>query len=239
MSRESQAEGAASAAPSLSRRERYRRDTRAELKRLALAQLAALGAGGLSLNAIARDLGMTGPALYRYVGSRDDLLTELVVDSYDDLAAALQAAVDGVRSRRPTARLRALGLAYRDWALANPQPYLLIFGTPVPGYNAPPARTMPSAQAAFVPLLAALAELPADPLPAGPAQLDRESERWAADVGAPPLPGPLLRYAVTVWTRLHGVVSLEIAGHFDPALPDGELFYLAELDDILRPWDSG
>jgi AcrR family transcriptional regulator len=240
MSRENQAEGARAADPTdrpLTRRERYRQDTLAEAKRLAFAQLAERGVGGLSLNAIAKDMGMTGPALYRYVGSRDDLLTELVVDSYDALGAALRAAGERAAGRPPVARLRAVGLAYRDWAIANPQPYLLIFGTPVPGYDAPGDRTTPAAQAAFGPLLDALVELPADPLPAGPGRLDRESERWAGRIGAPPLPGRLLRYTVTTWTRLHGVVSLEIAGHFDPALPDGKLFFQAELDDILRPWD--
>jgi AcrR family transcriptional regulator len=218
-----------------SRRERYRLETAAEAKRLAMAQLTDGGVGALSLNAIAREIGMTGPALYRYVGSRDELLTELVIDTYTDLGDALWQAVEDSEGQPSPARVRAVGQAYRDWAVANPQPYLLIFGTPIPGYQAPEGPTTAAAQRATAALLAVVAGLDPEPLPAVDG-LDQECEAWAKRAGAPALPGRLLRYAVTVWTRLHGVMSLEVAGHFDPALPDGHLFYAAELDDILHPW---
>jgi hypothetical protein len=84
-------------------------------------------------------------------------------------------------------------------------------------------------------LLTVVAGLDPEPIPAFE-EVDRECEAWAQRVGADALPGHLLRFAVTVWTRLHGVMSLELAGHFDPALPDGHHFYAAELDDMLRPW---
>jgi AcrR family transcriptional regulator len=218
------------------RRERYRLDTAAEAKRLALAQLAEGGVGALSLNAVAREMGMTGPALYRYVGSRDDLLTELVVDTYTDFGNALWLAVEQSEDRSAPDRVRAVGEAYRDWSVANPQPYLLIFGTPIPGYQAPgDGRTTTAAQRALNALLTVVAGLDPGPLPTHD-EIDRECQAWAEHAGAPALPGRLLRFAVTVWTRLHGVISLEIGGHFDPALPDGHLFYTAELDDMLRPW---
>lgn len=221
---------------SATRRERYRLDTAAEAKRLALAQLAEGGVGALSLNAIAREMGMTGPALYRYVGSRDDLLTELIVDTYTDFGNALWLAVEQNEDRPAPDRVRAVGEAYRDWSIANPQPYLLIFGTPIPGYRAPAdGRTTTAAQRALNALLTVVAELDPGPLPTHE-QLDRECQTWAEHAGTPALPGRLLRFAVTVWTRLHGVISLEIAGHFDPALPDAHLFYTAELDDMLHPW---
>lgn len=218
----------------LSRRERYRRDTAEEAKRLALAQLTDGGVGALSLNGIARDMGMTGPALYRYVGSRDDLLTELIVDTYRDFGDTLWRAFEQSDGRPPPARVRAVGLGYRDWALANPQPFLLVFGTPIPGYRAPAGSTV-TAQRAMNALLAAVADLDPEPL-AAIDDLDRRCESWAAKAGAPALPGRLLRFAVTMWTRLHGVMSLELAGHFDPALPDGRYFFAAELDDLLHPW---
>lgn len=217
------------------RRERYRLETAAEAKRLAMAQLADGGIGALSLNAIAREMGMTGPALYRYVGSRDDLLTELIIDTYTDLGEALWRAVEQSDDQPAPARVRAVGLAYRDWSVANPQPYLLIFGTPIPGYQAPEGPTTAVAQRAMAAFLTAVAALDPEPLPAFD-EVDRECESWAQRVGADALPGRLLRFAVTAWTRLHGVMSLEIAGHFDPALPDGRHFYAAELDDMLRPW---
>jgi AcrR family transcriptional regulator len=218
------------------RRERYRLDTAAEAKRLAMAQLAEGGVGALSLNAIAREMGMTGPALYRYVGSRDDLITELVVDTYTDFGHALWRAVEQSEGRTAPDRVRAVGEAYRDWSVAHPQPYLLIFGTPIPGYQAPrDGRTTIAAQRALNALLAVVAGLDPAPLPTHE-RIDAECQAWARRSGAPALPGRLLRFAVTMWTRLHGVMSLEIAGHFDPALPDGRLFYGAELDDLLHPW---
>jgi AcrR family transcriptional regulator len=218
------------------RRERYRLDTTAEAKSLALAQLAKGGVGALSLNAIAREMGMTGPALYRYVGSRDDLITDLIVDTYTRFGDALWRAVEQSEGQPAPARVRAVGQAYRTWSVANPQPYLLVFGTPIPGYRAPgDGRTTAAAQRALNALLTVVAGLDPGPLPTHE-EIDRECQAWAEHAGAPALPGRLLRFAVTMWTRLHGVMSLEIAGHFDPALPGGHLFYTAELDDMLRPW---
>ena len=217
------------------RRERYRLDTAAEAKRLAMGQLSNGGVGALSLNAIAREMGMTGPALYRYVGNRDDFLTELIIDTYTDFGDALWRAVEQSEGQPAPARVRAVGQAYREWSVANPQPYLLILGTPIPGYQAPEGPTTAAAQRALAALLTVVAKLDPEPLPTFE-ELDRECEAWAERTGANALPGRLLRFAVTVWTRLHGVMSLEIAGHFDPALPDGRLFYAAELDDMLHPW---
>src|SRR6266542_2290300 len=126
MSRESRAPDQPMAARAATRRERYRHDTLEEAKRLAFTQLADRGPGGLSLNAIAREMGMTGPALYRYVGSRDDLITKLVLDTYHDLGDALWRAVRQSEGQPPPARVRAVGLAYRERSVANTQHYLLI-----------------------------------------------------------------------------------------------------------------
>src|SRR4051794_32837295 len=107
-------------------RDRFRAQVRDDVKRAALEQLAASGADGLSINAIAKELGVSGPALYRYFAGRDELLTELIADAYDDLADALKGAPD----------LPALARAYRAWALAQPHRYRLLFGPPLPGYDA-------------------------------------------------------------------------------------------------------
>jgi AcrR family transcriptional regulator len=229
------AEDAASGPERPTRRERYRLETAAEAKRWAMAQLAEGGIRALSLNAIASEMGMTGPALYRYFPSRDDLLTELIVDIYTDFGDALWRTVEQSQGLPPPERVRAVGRAFRAWSLANPQLYLLIFGTPIPGYQAPDDRTTPAAQRGMAALLTVAGDLDPEPL-AVIRETDRECEMWAARTGAPALPGRLIRFAVTTWTRLHGVMSLEIAGHFDPSLPDGHLFYDAELDDMLRPW---
>src|ERR1044072_163112 len=113
-------------------RERYREQNREEAKRIALEQLAESGPAGVSVNAIAREMGVTGPALYRYFAGRDGLLTELIADAYTELADTVEHAA--TPKPAPGARARALATAWRDWALAQPHRYLLLFGTPIPGY---------------------------------------------------------------------------------------------------------
>jgi AcrR family transcriptional regulator len=105
-------------------RDRFRAQMRQEVKEAALRQLAEGGPGALSINAIAKELGVSGPALYRYFAGRDALLTELILDAYADLTAALTAA-----ARLPP----DLAAAYRSWATAHPHRYRLLFGAPVPG----------------------------------------------------------------------------------------------------------
>lgn len=103
--------------------------------------LATEGAAGLSLRAIARELGMVSSAVYRYVASRDDLLTLLLVDSYSDLAEAVGRARDAdAQSWRD--QILAIGSAVRRWAVAEPARWALLYGSPVPGYHAPAAETV-------------------------------------------------------------------------------------------------
>jgi AcrR family transcriptional regulator len=101
---------------------------RQEVKETALRQLAEAGPGGLSISAIGKQLGVSGPALYRYFASRDDLLTELVIDAYHDLADALAVAASHVPDDNPRNRFEALARAYRRWARAEPHRYRLLFG---------------------------------------------------------------------------------------------------------------
>jgi AcrR family transcriptional regulator len=173
-------------------RERARAELTREIKEAARRQLAAVGADGLSLRAVARELGMVSSALYRYYPSRDDLLTALIIDAYDALGEAAENAVadacpgagaGGVGAGAGRARWVAACHAIRGWALAHPQEYALIYGSPVPGYRAPEATIGPAAR---VPLAFAgvLSEaVAAGELAAGPGQ--------AADPGAPGLPGAL------------------------------------------------
>lgn len=206
--------------PILSRRDRYRTATREEAKGIALRQLAEGGTGALSLNAIGKEMGITGPALYRYFASRDALLTELIIDAYGDFAAAVETVV---QAGDDAAYLRALAAAIRAWALAQPHRYLLLYGTPVPGYVAPEG-TVPLARRILAPFLAALAVLPspADATDTQLAVLDAQFTA-AARNSDHQIPGALMRRGVVWWTRMHGLLSLEIEGHFvgmgfDPAL---------------------
>ncbi|MFI9248803.1 TetR/AcrR family transcriptional regulator [Streptomyces sp. NPDC053069] len=211
------------AAGAASPRERYRSQVRAEIKAKAWKQIATSGASGLSLNAIAKELGMSGPALYRYFGGRDDLITELVRDAYRSLADTFRAAADAGSG------LSGLARAMRRWALEDPQRYFLVYGTPVPGYRAP-ADTTAVAQEIMAALLdvCAAEEPRAVPLDAIETHL-ADHRGWAGDHPAPP---PVLRRALAFWTRLHGVLSLELAGHFTGMGFDPELLFTVEAQSL-------
>lgn len=210
-------------------RERYRDEVRAQIKRLANTQLAELGPAGLSLSAMARELGMSAPALYRYFASRDALLTELVVDAYDDLADALEAAVSsGPSSAGPP--LRRVLTAYRAWALAYPHRFRLLFQPPVPGFDSNDPILVTAAGRSMTILLRAIAASPASaPVGSPPEPLPAQSSAGA--VAQDPPPEATLR-GVLVWSRVHGFVSLEIANSFALAAQDSDALFAIELDSI-------
>ncbi|MEU9707582.1 TetR/AcrR family transcriptional regulator [Streptomyces sp. NPDC047967] len=208
-------------------RERYRAQVRAEIKQHAWEQIATAGASALSLNAIAKRMGVSGPALYRYFAGRDDLITELIRDAYRSLADAVRAAA------ATGADPAALAHVLRDWALADPHRYFLIYGTPVPGYHAPDEITGIS-QEIMTDLLTAWTAWEPD-APASPFAAHLADHRdWA---GGHPAPPGVLRRALAFWTRLHGVLSLELAGHFTGMGFDPALLFRAELDDLVGRTD--
>lgn len=207
-------------------RERYRAQVRAEVKQRAWEQIATAGASALSLNAIAKQMGLSGPALYRYFAGRDELITELIRDAYRSLADAFRASA--------AAGTGVAGLAHtlRAWALDDPQRYFLVYGTPVPGYHAPDDITELASQI-MTSLLDASAEAPSDG-PATPfaARLEGLGREWADGHPAPPA---ALRRALAFWTRLHGVLSLELAGHFTNMGFDPAHLFTAELTTLTGP----
>jgi AcrR family transcriptional regulator len=196
-------------------RERARAATTAEILRLARDQMAAEGAAALSLRAIARDLGMVSSGIYRYFASRDELLTALIVDSYDRLGDAVEQADAAVPRRRDfAARWRAAAISIRDWAIAHPSEWALLFGTPVPGYAAPADTIGPASRYTLV-----LVGLLADMVAAGArhpgtvpkslrSDLARLRTTFAADV-----PDTTLAAGLTAWGALIGTIDLELFGH--------------------------
>ena len=219
------------AAP-LDRRARRRAWTREEIKTAALRQIGEHGVEGLSLNAIAKDLGMTGPALYRYVVSRDELLADLVVDAWEDLADALERAA--AENASAAERLGAIGLAYRAWGTAQPHRYRLAIQTRLGSGELAPDRVIPAAQRAMAAILDAIEGLPRARRSKGdpPAELTAELERWTRRVGGPPRPPAVLMRAVLFWSRLHGLLSLELDHHLASMQLDAELLYRAELAEL-------
>src|ERR1700712_3318757 len=122
-------------------RQRAHAQTLEDITRIGREHLATDGAAALSVRAVARDLGVVSSAIYRYVRSRDDLLTLLVVDGYDELGDAVDGAEGGAPRDAFRVRFAAIGRAVREWALREPATYALLFGSPVPGYQAPAERT--------------------------------------------------------------------------------------------------
>ncbi|MEV6275651.1 TetR/AcrR family transcriptional regulator [Nocardia sp. NPDC051832] len=203
-------------------RERYRAQVRAEIKQHAWEQIATAGVPALSLNAIAKRVGMSGPALYWYFANRDELITELIRDAYRSLADTVRSAFDG------GADVPALARTVRDWALHDPQRYFLIYGTPVPGYHAPEDTTAISNEVMTV-LIEAFAALPAD-RPSTPFDTHLDKHRhWAPAE----IPAATLHGALTFWTRVHGVLSLELAGHFAGMGFDPAQLFADEVDSLL------
>ena len=202
-------------------------------------QITGSGASSLSLRGIARELGISAPAIYHYFPDRDALVTALVVDAYTSFGDCQLAARDEHSGPgKELDRLRATGLAYRRWALGHPHWYLLIFGNPVPGYEPPVEEIMPVMMRSLGALTGIIAELHAAgrldvsgvPLPL------LESGHCFYGLMQSVEPGMLAVYAVSmlIWSRVHGLVSLEITGQLPPFGEGGAALYLFELDAISR-----
>jgi AcrR family transcriptional regulator len=209
-------------------RERARAEITAEILAAARRYLATDGAPALSLRAIARDLGMASSALYRYFGSRDELLTRLIVDAYDSLGAAAEASEAAVDRGDLPGRFAAVCRAVRTWALANPNEYALIYGSPVPGYVAP-ADTVGPAIRVSVLLMQILIDAAAQGrVPAGEPQEGQALEPILSQL-PPGFPPALVQRGVMAWTGLFGAVSFELYGQLhqvvaeDPA--DRDAFF--------------
>jgi AcrR family transcriptional regulator len=217
------------------RRERQRQQTLAEIKTRAVDQVAAGGAESVSLNAIARAMGMSPAALYRYFASRDALLAELVADAYGSLADALQAAAGhagGAAGTAGTEQLAAVAHAYRDWALAHPNSYRLIFQTQSgSGLDLEPERTVAAAQRSMDVILGALGAAAGAEL--GP-ELAGQVEAWGQRSQVPDLTAGQRYLGLLTWTRLHGLISLELGQHLTATGVDPALLYEAEVRALVR-----
>lgn len=219
------------------RRDRQRTATLDEIKATALAHLTKQGPSGLTLRGIARDIGMSPAGLYRYYDGLDEIVTSLLVDAYRDLADAVAAAAE----RGPTVRdrLRAAMLGYREWALAQPNRFLLIFGTPIPGYAAPQGGPTVAENlrigAVFFGLVAAGHARGELHVPAAGRPATEQEEAFVADLGLP-LPADRVAAVLGAWAHFHGMVTLEVLHQLDFVYPDAHDFYTGEVERILRQW---
>lgn len=234
-------------------RARFREQVREDIKAAALRQIATGGAAAVSVNAIAKQLGVSGPALYRYFANRDALLAELVLDAYHDLADALAAVTDRALGQSPPDRLLALARAWRAFALAEPHRYRLLFAPPVPGYDAhaePFAIAARRAMAVGLDVLADVAAAETEAARPPPASAGRPASAFPESPPEPDLsavvsshpelftatgagPDELLR-AISAWAQLHGLVSLELGGNFAPMGIDADALFRYEVDALVR-----
>ncbi len=139
-------------------KESERVDLEKEVIGAAWRQIARDGAAALSLRGIARALEITAPAIYNYYPNRDALVTALIVDAFGSFGDALAEGIAQLAVEDHPARFKTLGLAYRRWAIAYPERYQLIFGTPIAGYTAPQEVTSPVAGRALEVLVTVLAK---------------------------------------------------------------------------------
>lgn len=205
--------------PETTPRARAREQTMRDIVRIGRAHLATEGAAALSLRAVARDLGVVSSAVYRYVASRDELLTLLVVDGYDELGDAVDAAEARVARADHAGRMRAVGRAVRAWALAEPATYALLFGSPVPGYEAPAEQTVVPGTRVIRRLVtiwedawvAGVASAPETGV--APRRLARDLARIRTDLGVT-APGALVARGMLAWAGLFGCVSFEVFGQY-------------------------
>lgn len=212
-------------------------DLASAIKETAWKQIAEFGAPSLGLRSIARELNITAPSIYNYFPSRDDLVTALIVDAYNALAESQEAAVISLPGDDLSDRLFALGMAYRQWAISNPQRYQLIFGTPLPRYNAPEEITQPAANRALLPLtdviqgLFSTGLLRTQRLAQLTPSLARMLQTWQIYAGGCDL--EVLYMTYIIWSRVHGLVTLEIGRQLPSFLDDPAEIFEREIRNIL------
>lgn len=210
----------------LSRRERARLATIEEIKATALGLMREHGTTDIRFTDIARVMGMTPPALYRYFADRDELLTELIADGYGSLGQHIAAALAPLPDDDLAARWVAAAGAYREWARTEPQQFALILGMPVPGYVAPDeGPTTEAAKAAMSQLSnlfvgAAHAGRLAEPLILEVPSAVVACEELKHDELLGVVPPASFQAMLQTWAMLHGFVSLEAYGHFDWMEPE-------------------
>lgn len=199
-------------------RERVRAELTREITDIARRQLATEGAGGLSLRAVAREMGMVSSAIYRYFPSRDDLLTTLIIDGYNAVGEAVEQADAGCARDDFSGRYMAVCHAVRDWAVAHPHEYALLYGSPVPGYQAPEDTIVARSRDVTV-----LGRIVSDAWRAGavPAPAEEEVPAELADEAEsvkglmPGVPAGVVWRAVSAWTAMYGWISFEVFGQFN------------------------
>jgi len=204
-------------------RARVRAEMTDEIKTVARRHLATDGAN-LSLRAVARDLGMASSAVYRYFASRDELLTALIIDAYDALGDTAEASVSPGRFQD---RFLSACHAVRGWALANPHEWALIYGSPVPGYQAPRDTVEPAIR-----VIVLIGTIVGEAAAAGEIELGEpiggrlgEDLAYVAQQAAPGAPPQIVGSGIAAWIHLCGAVSAELFGQLNNTIEARREFF--------------
>jgi AcrR family transcriptional regulator len=221
-------------------RARVRAELMQEIKDEARRQMAQEGASSLSLRAISRHLDMVSSGIYRYFKSRDELLTALIVDAYEAIGRAVEEADARCERADFGGRWSACCHAVRDWALAHPHEYALIYGSPVPGYRAPEETSPPASRVALA-LVAIIREaaasgrlrmpLLAEMSPAMSTSATVEAARLGA-IGFNGVPDDAIIRSLTAWTQLFGAVSFEVFGRIADIVEDIDAVFDQSVRDM-------
>jgi len=221
-------------------RERVRAELIREITETARRQLATDGAAGLSLRAVAREMGMVSSAIYRYFPSRDDLLTTLIIDGYNAVGAAVEKADAAWPAEDYAGRWLTACRAARAWALAHPHEYALVYGSPVPGYQAPERTIAPASRVAAV-----FGKIISEAYRAGaagaPGPATEHAGRTTPGLPVPEsfvpdaarlrdailagVPDEVAAGALIAWSGLFGLVSFELFGQFENVVTDRAAFF--------------
>ncbi|MCA2215188.1 TetR/AcrR family transcriptional regulator [Jidongwangia harbinensis] len=224
-----------------SRRDRLRTATVTEIKQAGRRLLVTGGPAAISLRAIARDMGMTAPAIYRYFDSLDALVRAIVTDLFEELRISVEEVAAAHAGAPPLTRVAHLARGFRRWSLAHPAEFALMFGSPIPGVTPMAADCSPAndagarfAESFFTVLEEHLAQ---HPLPEAAESLDpdlRQAFQPYLDTFGDRFPLPVVYLFVASWTRLYGMVAMEVFGHLQWAMTDIEPLFERELHGTLR-----
>lgn len=214
----------------LSRRERRHEQTRQEIKQIARQQMAQHGTAAISLRGIAAEMGMSAPSLYNYYASRDDLVTDLLVESWTHQAETLEQACASCSKQDAITCLIATILAYRQWAIEHPTEFALIAGNPIPGYVAPPERTLPLGRRSTKVLLDLLQRAwdehllrPQRGVPT--LAVDAFNNEFMAWCQENRFALPVINRFLELYAFIQGAIALEVFGHMPFFLNDPVAFY--------------
>ena len=224
---------------SQTRRGKLREATREEIIYTAWKQIGEVGASGLSLRGIAREMGMTAPGLYRYYKDRDALVTALLMDAFSSFTMSLEAGRDSCAPDDYSGRFRAMCLAYFQWAVENPQRYMLLFGTPIQGYLFA-EELGPVAQRSFLVLQGVIGEA----FLAGKIKGEVAALKLPTSLKVPydalkklgmPYTGAVTQLALSVWSMIHGMTSLFLYNYLTGFLREGvSAFVEFEIEKMVK-----